>query len=62
VNGLWLVEEVAELVDVAIWCGKVVKGLCLFAWNFSVTRSTVCREKKEDYTKHDAAAAIIPHS
>jgi len=32
----------------------VVWGWCLFAWNFSVTRSTVRREKKEDYTKHDA--------
>jgi len=61
-NGFWLVEVLAELVDGPTGCGKVVRGQCLFARNFSMTRSTVRREKKEDYTTHDVVAALITHS
>lgn len=25
-------------------CGELVRGCCLFAWNFNVTRSAVCTE------------------
>ena len=36
VRGFWPVEELAELVDGPTGCGKVERGGCLFAWNFSV--------------------------
>jgi len=32
---LWLVEELAELVDGSTGCDEVARGGCLFAWNFS---------------------------
>ena len=35
---LWPVEELA---DEPSGDGEVARGECLFAWNFSVTRSTV---------------------
>ena len=42
--GLFLVEEVVELAEGSTECGELVRGGCLFAWNFSVTRSAVCTE------------------
>jgi len=33
-----------ELADRPTGCGKVVRGGCLFMWNFSVTSSTVLVE------------------
>jgi hypothetical protein len=44
VHGFWLVEEVAELVDGPIGCGKVERGGCLFTQNFSVKRASVLVE------------------
>ena len=34
-------EDLAELADVPTGCGEVARGGCSYAWNFSVTRSTV---------------------
>jgi len=39
-----MVEELAKLADKPTGCGEVVGHGCLFAWNFSVTRSTVLME------------------
>jgi hypothetical protein len=44
VHGFWPVEELAELADGPIEYGEVVRGGCLFAWNFSVTRPNVLME------------------
>jgi hypothetical protein len=44
VHGFWLVEELAELVDGPIGCGKVERDGCLFAQNFSVKRASVLVE------------------
>jgi hypothetical protein len=35
-----------ELADGSTGCVEVARGGCLFAWNFSVTRSTVPTEKE----------------
>ena len=40
-HGFWPEEELAELADGPTGRGKMARGGCLFAWNFSVTRSTV---------------------
>jgi hypothetical protein len=40
----WPVVELAELVDSPAECVDVRRGGCLFAWNFSVTSSTVLTE------------------
>lgn len=37
----WPLEELDELAAVPTGCGEVARGGCLFAWNFSVTRSFV---------------------
>ena len=34
-------EEIAELADGPTGCDQLARGGCLFACNFSVTRSTV---------------------
>ena len=44
VHGSWLAEELAKLVDGPMGCGKVERGGCLFAWNFSVKRASVLME------------------
>jgi hypothetical protein len=51
VHGLWPVEELAELAGGPTECGEVArvgclnhKSQCLFAWNFSVTRSAALTE------------------
>ena len=44
VHGFWLVEELAELVDGLIGCGKVERGGCLFVPNFGVKRASVLVE------------------
>jgi hypothetical protein len=36
----WLVEDLTELADGPTRCGEVAWGGSLFAWKFSVTRST----------------------
>jgi hypothetical protein len=41
-------RELAELVNEHTACGEVAKGGCLFAWNFSVTRSTVLRKAERN--------------
>ena len=50
----WPVEDIADLVDGPTGCGDVARGGGLFAWNFTVTRSTVLSERRH-LTKHDAA-------
>ena len=45
-NGFWPVEELAEVADGSTGCGEMARGGCSFAWNFSVTRSTVLPEAK----------------
>jgi len=52
-HGFWPVE-LAELADGPTGCDEVATDWCLFAWNFSVTRSTVFRE----VTKHDAIVTL----
>jgi len=46
VHGFWPVEMLVELTDGPTECGGVARGGCLFAWNFSVTRSAVFTEAK----------------
>jgi len=41
IHGLWPVEKFAELADVLIGSGEMASDVCLFAWNFSMRRSTV---------------------
>jgi len=41
VIGFWPVEEVAELADRPTGRGEMARGGCLFACNFSVTRTSV---------------------
>jgi hypothetical protein len=43
-DGFWPVEELAELADGPTERGDMARGVCLFAWNFSATRSTVLTE------------------
>jgi len=43
-HGFWPLEEIAELADGPTGCTEVARGGCLFAWNFSVSRSTVLTE------------------
>jgi len=43
-HGFWPVEDLAELANGSIWRGAVARGGCLFARNFSVTRSAVYSE------------------
>lgn len=42
-DGFWSVEELVELVDGPTGCGKMARGGCLYARNFSVTMSTVLK-------------------
>jgi hypothetical protein len=41
VHSFWPVEELEELADGPTGYVEVTRGGCLFAWNFSVTRSSV---------------------
>jgi len=44
-----------ELAEGPTVCSEVAMGGCSFAWNFSVTRSTVLTvAEEENQTKHDA--------
>jgi hypothetical protein len=47
VHGFWSVEDLAELEDGPNWCGEVVRGGCVFTWNFSVTNPTVLNRERE---------------
>jgi hypothetical protein len=47
VHGFWLVGDLAELENGSNWCGEVVRGGCVFAWNFSVTKPTVLNRERE---------------
>jgi len=40
----WSVQNLAELADEPTGCGEVARGGCLFAWNWSVTRTAVRME------------------
>jgi hypothetical protein len=48
-----------ELADGPVGCGEVTRGGCSYAWNLSVTRSTVLTEAER---KHDAVAALMTRS
>jgi len=43
-HGFWPVKDLAELADGPSCRGAVVRGGCLFVWNFSVTRTDVFSE------------------
>lgn len=43
-HGFWPVEEVADLVGRPTACGEGVRSGRLFAWNFTVARSSVVME------------------
>ena len=60
VHGFWQVESV-ELADGPAGCGEVVRGGCLFVWNFSLTRSNVLTERRTvpGLAKRFAGAAQI---
>jgi hypothetical protein len=62
VQGFWPVDELAELADGPTGCGEVARGTYLFAWNFSVTRSTVLTEGTEGLDQHDATAELVTRS
>ena len=49
-HGFWPIEELAVLVDGPTGCGEVARGGCVFAWNLSVTRSTVFTEEERTRT------------
>jgi hypothetical protein len=44
VHGFWLVKELVKLADRHPGCSEVARGRCLFARNFSVTRSALLTE------------------
>jgi len=54
VQSFWSVEGLAELAGGPTICADVARGVCLLAWNFSVTRSTVLTdaERKARPTLH----------
>lgn len=41
VHSFWSVKQLVELAEGSNGSGKVARGRCSFAWNFSVTKSTV---------------------
>jgi hypothetical protein len=41
VHNFWSVKQLVELVDGSSGSGKMARGVCSFAWNFSVTKSTI---------------------
>jgi len=43
----WLVEDLGELSGGPAGCSEVTRGGCSYAWNFSVTRSTVLGRQTE---------------
>jgi len=49
VHRFWVVEE---LVDGPTGCGKVARGGCSFAWNFSVAMSNVLPEVERRTTRN----------
>ena len=49
-HGFWPVEELAVLADGPTGCGEVARGGCVFAWNLTVTRSTVFTEAERTRT------------
>ena len=52
---LWPVEESAVLADEPSGNGEVARRECLYAWNFSVTRSAVLTQAERRHkTKHGA--------
>jgi hypothetical protein len=62
VHGFWPVD-LGELADGPTRCCEMATGWCLFACNFSVTRSTVLMDAKSGLlTKHDAIATLRTRS
>ena len=51
--GFWPVEVIAQLADWPTGSQEVARGGCLFAWNFSVTRSTLLMEADKKDTRPD---------
>jgi len=63
VVGFWPVKNLAELAEGPTGCGKVARGGCLFAWNLSVTRTTVRTEaERRRLATHDTVAALVTRS
>ena len=59
-NGFWPVEELAEVADGSTGCGEMARGGCSFAWNFSVTRTTVFTEA-ERWTRTSTGDSLLPY-
>ena len=54
-------EDLAELADGPTGRGEMARGGCSFAWNFSVTGSTVLTEAdRRHQTKHGAVLVTRP--
>ena len=47
VQSFWSVKQLAELADGPNGRGKVARGGCSFAWNFSVARSAILMEAQK---------------
>jgi hypothetical protein len=58
VHGLWPVEKLAELADGSTGSDEVASGECLFAWNFSVIRSTLLTQAERRTRAH---MTLSPH-
>ena len=62
VQSFWPVEELEELADGPTVYAEVARGGCLFAWNFSLTRSSVGlhkRAQRRHRTKHEAVSVLV---
>jgi len=47
VHSFWPVKQLAELANGPNGRGKVARGECSFAWNFSMARSTILMEAQK---------------
>jgi len=54
------VEKLAVLADGPIGCGEEARGGCSFAWNFSVTRTTVLT-RAERRTRTRASDSLLAY-
>ena len=63
VHAFWPAGELTELADGPTERDQMARGGCLFAPNFSVTRSTVLRNaERRQWTNHDAVVALVTRS
>ena len=59
IHGFWPMDELAELADGPTGSGETARGGCLFAWNISVTRSTVRTVAERRTRPHMTSGAAL---